>query len=142
MFNEIILSYLITFIRYLSGIEVRTSNSYNVYLIQYFSLLRMLKKLDYNKVVFRSRNRTRADNKTAKKKKGKRQNATQKTKDWATMTPHKTMGVFRCSGRVTSRYSTIVTRQVILIFKIQMISHYRGEDRDTIVGITNGAYLL
>lgn len=81
MFNEIILSYLITFIRYVSGIEVRTSNSYNVYLIQYFSLLRMLKKLDYNKVVFRSRNRTRADNKTAKKKKGKRQNATQKTKD-------------------------------------------------------------
>lgn len=80
MFNEIILSYLITFIRYLSGIEVRTSNSYNVYLIQYFSLLRVLKKLDYNKVVFRSRNRTRADNKTAKKK-GKRQNATQKTKD-------------------------------------------------------------
>lgn len=71
MFNEIILSYLITFIRYVSGIEVRTSNSYNVYLIQYFSLLRMLKKLDYNKVVFRSRNRTRADNKTAKKKKEK-----------------------------------------------------------------------
>ena len=53
------------------------------------------------------------------------QNTTQKTKDLATQTAHKTGDELRCSGRVGSSCSTSGTRRVTLVTN-PVVNHDRG----------------
>ena len=62
---------------------------------------------------------------------------TYKTKDWVTRTPLKTGGEFRCSGRVSSSYSTSGTRHVNLVTN-SVISREWGKDLE--VFTTSGTY--
>jgi len=62
---------------------------------------------------------------------------THKTKDPVTRTPLKTGGELRCSGRVSSSYSTRGTRRVNLVTN-PAISHEWGKDRK--VFMTSGTY--
>ena len=59
---------------------------------------------------------------------------TQKTKDQVTRTPLKTGGELRCSGRVSSSYSTSGTRRVNIVIN-PVISHECGEDREVFATI-------
>ena len=52
---------------------------------------------------------------------------THKTKDWVTRTPLKTVGELRCSGRVSSSYSTSDTRRVNLVTN-PVVSQEWGKD--------------
>ena len=62
---------------------------------------------------------------------------THKTKDRVTRTILTTGGDLRCSGRVSSSYSTIDTRRVNLV-TIPVRSHGRGKDREVLT--TSGTY--
>jgi len=54
-------------------------------------------------------------NKMTKRTNNNLQNTTQKTKDRERRTPLKTGSEFKCSGRVSSSYSTNGTRRVTLV---------------------------
>ena len=72
-------------------------------------------------------------------KKKKKDKTLQKKPNIEQQWHHKKMELLRCSGRTTSRYSTIETRRVILIFKLPVINHLR---EDEIVTTTNWTNLL
>ena len=58
-------------------------------------------------------------------------NTAQKTKDRTKRTQLKTLGEFRCSGSVSSSYSTSGTRSVTLVTN-PLISHEWGKDREVL----------